>query len=276
MSPKVEFFEGYFREEARLFHVKPGKDSDWKHEVGADYATNSKRQVVSNGTFMRVSMGGILQVRMVWKKASRHKTAQLIHVGWEAVDWTNPSVKTFALSDELWAYLEPIKDGAAHYRHCDKCGVKLREFEGGLLVIPRSGIEIQPPEDIASIARELGGQVSETGMKKSYFICAKCCPDGWAWCYRCLTYHPEVRAQKAIKHLSAWLGKVDANPLPSGSYQIDGKEWLHPGDSIPIIMGHISDALVCWPKSEQAASALSLNIRKLEAIKTWSESLQKE
>ena len=62
MSPRVEFFEGYFREEARLFHVKPGKDSDWKHEVGADYTTNSQRKVVSNGTFMRVSMGGIITV----------------------------------------------------------------------------------------------------------------------------------------------------------------------------------------------------------------------
>lgn len=231
MSPKVEFFEGYFREEARLFHVKPGKDSDWKHEAGASYTTNSQRKVVNNGTFMRVSMGGIIQVRMVWKKASRHKTAQLIHVGWEAVDWTNPSVKTFAMSDELWAYLDVIKGGAAHYRHCDKCGVRLREFEGGLLVVPRSGIEIQPPEDIASIARELGGQVTETGMKKSYFICAKCCPAGWGWCSRCHTYHPLVRTQKAIKHLADWLVEVDTKALPGGSYQIDGREWLHPGDS---------------------------------------------
>jgi hypothetical protein len=48
---------------------------------------------------------------------------------------------------------------------------------------------------------------------------------------------------------------------------------MHPGDSVEWILGHISDALVCFPRSVEARESLAVNIEKLETLKEWSEGL---
>jgi hypothetical protein len=257
MAPHEPIEGGYYAEEARYFRQKPGVGEGYKFEVGP--------------SMYRCSSGGIVLVKKVFKKASRARLAPMEHVGWEAIDCVSISHKSLPVTDELWAYLGRMKGGAEDYRHCDKCSVRLRDGQGYYLHLPKKGIQIQPPDEVVEIMLETKGTVEVCAWKKRYYICSSCIPDGWDYCRRCQSCHPPVLEQKAIAHLKDWLVGMKTRPLPSGRYSIGGIDWLHPGDSVPIIMGHISDALVCFPVVEEQVQFLDTNIKKLELIKEWDE-----
>lgn len=266
------FAEGYFIEEGRLFSGKPPPGSSWVTRIGATYAKNGKE----NGQIWRVSCNGILQVKKVWKKASRARNAALIESGWEVIDPRPTSFKSSPLCDELWAHLTPLPPAMPPYRNCDQCGKLLGEFEGGELVVPKPGIEIQAPDIVRQVIEVFGGIVTETGVMKRYVICHGCKPDGWEWCRRCQTYHPLLEKQKAVAHLSKWLGELrQGATLPTGAHLISGITVLHPGDQIEGLVGAVTDALVCWPRKPEAIDRLTVNIERLEAIKEWHERWKK-